>query len=115
MPTTALPAEEIKNQEIALKIHMSEYTNRGYLLWIFDKSGISSGVELVVLYTFNGIEGVATPAPFSATPASLQGWATEWFPLVSNAGSFSGARKQDHLRVEEGVVGDGHRSGEPTL
>jgi DNA-binding CsgD family transcriptional regulator len=48
----------MRNQEIALKLNLSEHTVRNYLLRIFDKLGISSRVELV-LYAFSGVEGSA--------------------------------------------------------
>jgi DNA-binding CsgD family transcriptional regulator len=50
----------MRNQEIALKLNLSEHTVRNYLLRIFDKLGISSRVELV-LYAFSGVEGSAAP------------------------------------------------------
>jgi two-component system nitrate/nitrite response regulator NarL len=53
-----LVAEGMRNQEIALKLNLSEHTVRNYLLRIFDKLGISSRVELV-LYAFSGVEGSA--------------------------------------------------------
>jgi two-component system nitrate/nitrite response regulator NarL len=53
-----LVAEGMRNQEIALKLNLSEHTVRNYLLRIFDKLGISSRVELV-LYAFAGVEGSA--------------------------------------------------------
>jgi DNA-binding NarL/FixJ family response regulator len=43
------------NQEIALKLNLSEHTVRNYLICIFDKLGISSRVELV-LYALSGAE-----------------------------------------------------------
>jgi len=46
------------NQEIVLKLNLSEHTVRNYLLRIFDKLGISSRVELV-LYAFASVEGSA--------------------------------------------------------
>jgi hypothetical protein len=52
--------ELLRNQEIALKLNLSEHTVRNYLLRIFDKLGISSRVELV-LYAFSGVEGSAVP------------------------------------------------------
>ena len=55
-----LVAEGMRNQEIALQLHLSEHTVRNYLLRIFDKLGISSRVELV-LYAFSGAEGIAAP------------------------------------------------------
>jgi DNA-binding CsgD family transcriptional regulator len=48
----------MRNQEIALKLNLSEPTVRNYLLRIFDKLGISSRAELV-LYAFSGVEGSA--------------------------------------------------------
>jgi DNA-binding CsgD family transcriptional regulator len=55
-----LTAEGMRNQEISVKLNLSEHTVRNYLLRIFDKLGISSRVELV-LYAFSGVEGVTTP------------------------------------------------------
>jgi two-component system, NarL family, nitrate/nitrite response regulator NarL len=49
-----LVAEGMRNQEIALKLNLSEHTVRNYLLRIFDKLGLSSRVELV-LYAFSGV------------------------------------------------------------
>ena len=48
----------MRNQEIALKLNLSEHTVRNYPLRIFDKMSISSCVELV-LYAFAGVEGIA--------------------------------------------------------
>jgi DNA-binding CsgD family transcriptional regulator len=56
------------NQEISLKLNLSEHTVRNYLLRIFDKLGISSRVELV-LYAFSGVEGVTAPVGSNADPA----------------------------------------------
>jgi two-component system, NarL family, nitrate/nitrite response regulator NarL len=64
-----LVAEGMRNQEIALKLNLSEHTVRNYLLRIFDKLGISSRVELV-LYAFSGAEGMADPGSSRAHPAS---------------------------------------------
>jgi DNA-binding NarL/FixJ family response regulator len=50
-----LAAEGMRNQEIALKLNLSEHTVRNYLIRIFDKLGISSRVELV-LYALSGAE-----------------------------------------------------------
>jgi two-component system nitrate/nitrite response regulator NarL len=55
-----LTAEGMRNQEISVKLNLSEHTVRNYLLRIFDKLGISSRVELV-LYAFSGVEGITTP------------------------------------------------------
>jgi len=55
-----LVAEGMRNQEIALKLNLSEHTVRNYMLRIFDKLGISSRVELV-LYAFSGAGGIADP------------------------------------------------------
>jgi DNA-binding NarL/FixJ family response regulator len=60
-----LAAEGMRNQEIALKLNLSEHTVRNYLLRIFDKLGISSRVELV-LYAFSGVEGITAPVGSSA-------------------------------------------------
>jgi DNA-binding NarL/FixJ family response regulator len=59
-----LAAEGMRNQEIAMKLNVSEHTVRNYMFRIFDKLGISSRVELV-LYAFSGVEGIPT-APTSA-------------------------------------------------
>ena len=64
-----LVAEGMRNQEIGLKLHLSEHTVRNYLLRIFDKLGISSRVELV-LYAFSGAEGMAVPVASRAHSAS---------------------------------------------
>jgi two-component system, NarL family, nitrate/nitrite response regulator NarL len=64
-----LVAEGMRNQEIALKLNLSEHTVRNYLLRIFDKLGISSRVELV-LYAFSGVEGSAAPVASRAHAAS---------------------------------------------
>ncbi len=63
-----LAAEGMRNQEISLKLSLSEHTVRNYLLRIFDKLGISSRVELV-LYAFSSVEGITTPVDSSADPA----------------------------------------------
>jgi two-component system, NarL family, nitrate/nitrite response regulator NarL len=55
-----LVADGMRNQEIALRLSLSEHTVRNYLIRIFDKLGISSRVELV-LYAFSGQEGNAAP------------------------------------------------------
>ena len=57
-----LAAEGMRNQEISVKLNLSEHTVRNYLFRIFDKLGISSRVELV-LYAFSGVEGITTPPP----------------------------------------------------
>jgi DNA-binding CsgD family transcriptional regulator len=59
----------MRNQEIALKLNLSEHTVRNYLLRIFDKLGISSRVELV-LYAFSGVEGMAAPVASRTHSAS---------------------------------------------
>lgn len=64
-----LVAEGMRNQEIALKLSLSEHTVRNYLLRIFDKLGISSRVELV-LYAFSGVDGMAVPMASGANAAS---------------------------------------------
>jgi len=64
-----LVAEGMRNQEIALKLSLSEHTVRNYLLRIFDKLGISSRVELV-LYAFSGVEEMAAPVASKAYAAS---------------------------------------------
>src|SRR6202007_2378749 len=45
---TRLVAEGLRNEEIALKLGISEHTVRNYLCHIFDKLGLSSRVELVL-------------------------------------------------------------------
>jgi len=47
-----------------------QHTVRNYLLWIFDKLGISSRVELV-LYAFSGVEEMAAPVASKARAASV--------------------------------------------
>ncbi|MGB7494544.1 MAG: response regulator transcription factor [Candidatus Acidiferrum sp.] len=64
-----LVAEGMRNQEIALKLNLSEHTVRNYLLRIYDKLGISSRVELV-LYAVSGTEAMATPANSKTYSAS---------------------------------------------
>ena len=64
-----LVADGMRNQEIALQLHLTEHTVRNYLLRIFDKLGISSRVELV-LYAFSGAEGMAAPVVPRAHAAS---------------------------------------------
>jgi DNA-binding NarL/FixJ family response regulator len=54
-----LVAEGIRNQDIALKLNLSEHTVRNYLIRVFDKLGISSRVELV-LYALSGAEETVT-------------------------------------------------------
>jgi len=63
-----LVAEGMRNQEIALKLNLSEHTVRNYMLRIFDKLGISSRVELV-LYAFSGAGGIAAPVASRAHSA----------------------------------------------
>ena len=64
-----LVAEGMRNQEIALKLSLSEHTVRNYLLRVFDKLGISSRVELV-LYAFSGVDGMTAPVASGANAAS---------------------------------------------
>jgi DNA-binding NarL/FixJ family response regulator len=45
---TELVAEGLRNEEIALKIGISEHTVRNYICSIFEKLGLSSRVELVL-------------------------------------------------------------------
>jgi len=59
-------AEGMRNQEIALKLNLSEHTVRNYLIRIFDKLGISSRVELV-LYALSGAEDIENVPVASAT------------------------------------------------
>jgi DNA-binding NarL/FixJ family response regulator len=65
-----LVAEGMRNQEIALKLNLSEHTVRNYLLRIFDKLGISSRVELV-LYALSSAEDIGPASRPSAGSASL--------------------------------------------
>ena len=64
-----LVAEGMRNQEIALKLNLSEHTVRNYLLRIYDKLGISSRVELV-LYAVSGTEPIGAPSKSMAYSAS---------------------------------------------
>jgi len=45
---TRLVAEGLRNEDIALKLGISEHTTRNYLTHIFEKLGLSSRVELVI-------------------------------------------------------------------
>jgi two-component system nitrate/nitrite response regulator NarL len=61
-----LAAEGMRNQEISIRLNLSEHTVRNYLFHVFEKLGISSRVELV-LYAFSGAERINThPAHSSA-------------------------------------------------
>jgi len=62
-------AEGMRNQEIALKLNLSEHTVRNYLIRIFDKLGISSRVELV-LYALSGAEDIENVPAASAARAT---------------------------------------------
>ncbi|MGB9433130.1 MAG: response regulator transcription factor [Candidatus Acidiferrum sp.] len=64
-----LVADGMRNQEIALKLNLSEHTVRNYLIRIFDKLGSSSRVELV-LYALSGTEGTEPPTNSKANSAS---------------------------------------------
>ena len=64
-----LVAEGMRNQEIALRLSLTEHTVRNYLIRIFDKLGISSRVELV-LYAFSGVEENVAPPSTRAHSAS---------------------------------------------
>jgi DNA-binding NarL/FixJ family response regulator len=55
-----LVADGVRNQEIALRLNLSEHTVRNYMIRIFDKLGISSRVELV-LYAFSNTDGISAP------------------------------------------------------
>ena len=71
-PNAAQPGVDegqMRNQEIALQLNLTEHTVRNYMLRIFDKLGISSRVELV-LYAFSGAEGMPDPLASKAHPAS---------------------------------------------
>jgi hypothetical protein len=57
------------NQEIALKLNLSEHNVRNYVPRIFDKLGTSSRVELV-LYAFSGAEGMTDPMDSKGRAAS---------------------------------------------
>jgi DNA-binding NarL/FixJ family response regulator len=59
-------AEGMRNQEIALKLNLSEHTVRNYLIRIFDKLGISSRVELV-LYALSGTADTASAVSSGST------------------------------------------------
>jgi two-component system nitrate/nitrite response regulator NarL len=67
-----LAAEGMRNQEIALKLNLTEHTVRNYMLRIFDKLGLSSRVELV-LYAFSSVEGIPVPGG-SRTDAAGVAW-----------------------------------------
>ena len=54
-----LVADGMRNQDVALRLNLSEHTVRNYLILIFDKLGISSRVELV-LYAFSNTDGSST-------------------------------------------------------
>ena len=64
-----LVAEGMRNQEIALKLNLSEHTVRNYMLRIYDKLGISSRVELV-LYAVSSTEAIAAAAHSKAYSTS---------------------------------------------
>ena len=51
-----LVADGMRNQEVAVRLNLSEHTVRNYLKRIYDKLGISSRVELV-LYAFRSTDG----------------------------------------------------------
>jgi DNA-binding NarL/FixJ family response regulator len=53
-----LVADGVRNQEIVLRLNLSEHTVRNYMIRIFDKLGISSRVELV-LYAFSNTDGIS--------------------------------------------------------
>jgi len=63
-------AKDLRNQETALNLNLTEHTVRNYLLRVFDKLGISSRVELV-LYAFSGVEEMAAPVASKARAASV--------------------------------------------
>jgi hypothetical protein len=52
----ATVADGMRNQEVELRLNLSEHTVRNYLIRIFDKLRISSRVELV-LYAFSNTDG----------------------------------------------------------
>jgi two-component system, NarL family, nitrate/nitrite response regulator NarL len=64
-----LVADGMRNQDIALKLNISEHTIRNYLIRIYDKLGISSRVELV-LYALSGT-GAAEASGLTAVEAEL--------------------------------------------
>jgi two-component system nitrate/nitrite response regulator NarL len=67
-----LVADGMRNQDIALKLSISEHTIRNYLIRIYDKLGISSRVELV-LYALSGTgEPSSLAASNAETPPELQ-------------------------------------------
>lgn len=49
-----LVIDGMRNEDVALQLHLSEHTVRNYLIRIFDKLGVSSRVELV-LYAYSGV------------------------------------------------------------
>jgi DNA-binding CsgD family transcriptional regulator len=65
-----LTAEGMRNQEISLRLNLSEHTVRNYLLRIFDKLGISSRVELV-LYAFSDVEGNCSSSSLQHGPSLI--------------------------------------------
>ena len=62
-------AKDLRNQETALNLNLTEHTARNYLLRIFDKLGISSRVELV-RYAISGVDGMTAPVASGANAAS---------------------------------------------
>jgi DNA-binding NarL/FixJ family response regulator len=52
-----LVAEGLTNREIAGKLHLSEHTVKNYIFSIFEKTGVSNRVVLV-LYAFSQQEAV---------------------------------------------------------
>ncbi len=54
-----LVAEGFTNREIAGKLHLSEHTVKSYIFSIFEKTGVSNRVGLV-LYAFSRQEAVQT-------------------------------------------------------
>jgi len=69
----------MRNQDVALRLNLSEHTVRNYLIRIFDKLGISSRVQLV-LYAFSNTDGssASEAASYSA------------YSSVQRSGSMSG-------------------------
>jgi DNA-binding NarL/FixJ family response regulator len=47
---TRLVAEGMKNREIAQAFHVTEHTVSNYLYRIFEKLGVSSRVQLILIY-----------------------------------------------------------------
>jgi DNA-binding NarL/FixJ family response regulator len=57
-----LVAEGLSNREIAIRLQLSEHTVKNYIFRIFDKTGVSNRVALV-LYAFSQQEVAQPPSP----------------------------------------------------